>query len=151
MLLWVSLQLPDGEGRVIPTSLDPDASPVIQWPFAGITANIERIREGWRAAARIVDATTIATDRPAVARDLALDDHDVDEIIAAEHSAFYHGVGTCRMGIDAGNSVVDPQCRVHGVEGLRVVDASIVPTVPRSNTHLLVVALAEHIAADPNW
>src|SRR3954452_8137835 len=147
ILLWVSLQLPDGEGRIIPTSLDPEASPVIQWPFAGITSNIERVREGWRAAARIADATTIATDRPAIARDLARDDDEIDEIIAAEHSAFYHGVGTCRMGTDARSSVVDPQCCVHGVEGLRIVDASIVPTVPRSNTHMLVVALAEHLAA----
>jgi choline dehydrogenase len=147
ILLWVSLQQPDGEGRVIPTSLDPDVSPVIQWPFAGITSNIERIREGWRTAARIADATTIATDHTAIGRDLALDDHEVDEIIAAEHSAFYHGVGTCRMDVDPGNGVVDPRCCVHGVDGLRVVDASIVPTVPRSNTHMLVVALAENIAA----
>ena len=146
ILLWVSLQLPDGEGRVMPASLDPDASPVIQWPFAGITSNIERIREGWRAAARIADATSIATDRAAIGRDLALDDHEVDETIAVEHSAFYHGVGTCRMDIDPENGVVDPRCCVYGVEGLRIVDASIVPTVPRSNTHMLVTALAEHIA-----
>ena len=115
ILLWVSLQLPDGEGRIVPTSLDPDASPVIQWPFAGIPSNIERIREGWRAAARIADATTIATDRTAIARDLALDDHEVDEIIAAEHSAFYHGVGTCRMGRRweqrGGSSVPRARCR----------------------------------------
>jgi choline dehydrogenase-like flavoprotein len=52
------------------------------------------------------------------------------------------------MGDDPAQSVVDAACRVHGVDGLRIVDASILPTVPRANTHLAVVALAEHAAAD---
>lgn len=147
----VSLQLPDGEGSITPTSLDPDAPPLIAWPFAGIAENARRLREGWRLAARIAAATEIVTDRAAIERDLGQPDAAVDELIAAEHTAFYHGVGTCRMGVDRATSVVDPQCRVHGVDGLRIVDASILPTVPRSNTHLAVVALAEHAAATLPW
>jgi choline dehydrogenase len=50
------------------------------------------------------------------------------------------------MGTDPAGSVVDAQARVHGIEGLRVLDASVLRTVPRSNTHLVVVALAEHAA-----
>ena len=143
----VSLQLPDGEGSITPTSLDPDAAAHIGWPFAAIAENIRRIREGYRMAARIARATGITTDADAITRDLDLDDATLDERIAIEHTAFYHGVGTCRMGVDPATSVVDPQCRVHGVAALRIIDASILPTVPRANTHLAVVALAEHAIA----
>lgn len=142
----VSLQLPDGEGSITPTSLDPDAPPRIAWPFAAVPENRRRLREGWRAAARLAQASGIAIDPAAVERDLACADAELDARIEDEHTAFYHGVGTCRMGVDATTSVVDDGCRVRGIDGLFVVDASILPTVPRSNTHLVCVALGEHAA-----
>jgi choline dehydrogenase len=148
LAMSVSLQLPDGEGSITPTSLDPDAPPSIVWPFAAVPENVRRIREGFRIAARIASASGIATDPAAIRRDLEVDDATLDERIAEEHTAFYHGVGTCRMGIDAATSVVDDRCLVHGIAGLRLVDASILPTVPRANTHLAVVALAEHAAVN---
>ncbi len=62
---------------------------------------------------------------------------------------FYHATGTCRIGA-AGDpqAVVDSACRVHGVAGLRVVDASVMPTIPRANTNLTTIMIAEKIAAE---
>src|SRR5258707_564704 len=124
-----------------------DEAARIVWPFASDRENQRRLRAGWRLAASIAEASDISIDPNGIATALQMDDDQLDEIIAAEHSAFYHGVGTCRMGdFDDSGSVVDPDCRVHGVDGLRIVDTSIIPTVPRSNTNLAAIALAERAA-----
>ena len=61
--------------------------------------------------------------------------------------AFHHPVGTCRMGPASDpTAVIDGDGRVHGLQGLWVMDASIVPRIPWANTHLLVIALAERLA-----
>lgn len=57
-----------------------------------------------------------------------------------------HGTGTCAMGTDPATSVVDDQCRVHGVEGLRVVDCSIMPTPISGSTNAPAMAIGHHAA-----
>ncbi|NNC22764.1 glucose-methanol-choline oxidoreductase [Salinisphaera sp. USBA-960] len=59
----------------------------------------------------------------------------------------YHPVGTCRMGPSANDAVVDTECRVHGVDNLRVIDASVFPIVPSGNTNAPTIAVAEKAAA----
>ncbi len=88
----------------------------------------------WSALiARPCDATT-------------LDDETLEKALNSLSHTLYHPVGTCRMGSDDA-SVVDPQLRVRGVEGLRVADASVMPTIIRGHTHAPSVLIGE-IAAD---
>ena len=71
----------------------------------------------------------------------------LDDWMFAECSDAQHASGTCRMGAaDDPRSVVDPDCRVIGVTGLRVIDASVMPTVVRANTHFTTVMIAEKMA-----
>jgi choline dehydrogenase len=69
-------------------------------------------------------------------------DADIEAHCRQRLQTLYHPVGTCRMG-DEPTAVVDRELRVRGVEGLRVVDASVMPAVPRGNTNAPVIALAE--------
>lgn len=64
------------------------------------------------------------------------------EFVRSKADSYHHQAGSCKMGIDS-MSVVDPRLRVHGVEGLRVVDASVMPAVPSGNCHTAIVAIAE--------
>lgn len=65
----------------------------------------------------------------------------------AKGATAYHPVGTCRIGTDADQSVVDPQLRVHGIAGLRVADASVMPTIASTNTNAISVVIGERCAA----
>jgi choline dehydrogenase len=68
---------------------------------------------------------------------------DIIEDIRQRASTVFHPVGTCRMGPDAANAVVDARLRVHGVEGLRVIDASVFPSITSGNTNAPVLMVAE--------
>jgi len=135
----VSLQLPDGEGDVTPGPTADDLARV-RWPFTSAPSNIARLRDGWRTAVAIARASGLLVRSDTLDAEAAMSDDEVDRLIADSHTAFYHGVGTCRFG-----DVVDAEGRVHGVEGLRVCDAAVIPTVPRSNTNLVVMAVAERL------
>jgi len=72
-------------------------------------------------------------------------DAEIDDYIRARAEADYHSVGTCKMGSDD-MAVVDSRLRVHGIDGLRVVDASVMPTLVGGNTNMPVIMIAEKAA-----
>jgi choline dehydrogenase len=147
LAISVSLQRPSGTGSIAATRADPREPGRIEFPFAGLAENVRRLREGWRLAARIVETAGLSTEPDALRRVADQSDAELDEHVAQQHAAFYHGVGTCSLGSDsAPDCVVDPDCRVRGIDGLRIADASIAPLVPRTNTNLLAIAIAERAA-----
>ena len=72
-------------------------------------------------------------------------DADLDAYVRANASSAYHPCGTARMGSDE-MAVTDPEARVHGVEGLRVVDASLIPTIPNGNINAPCMMIGEKVA-----
>ena len=72
-------------------------------------------------------------------------EQDIDEFIRANAESVYHPCGTCKMGEDE-TAVVDSQCRVHGIDGLRVADASIFPQITSANTNAPTIMVAEKVA-----
>jgi choline dehydrogenase len=73
------------------------------------------------------------------------DDAQLREWVVNNTGSFYHFVGSCKMGVDR-LAVVDPQLRVHGVDGLRVADGSVIPTIPSANPHTTIVMIGERAA-----
>jgi len=109
--------------------------------------DIGMLREGIRLARRVLATEPLArhvTEELLPGAD-ATEDDAVDAHIRARSQTLYHPVGTCRMG-EEDRAVVDPSLRVRGVDGLRVVDASVIPALPRGHTNWPTVMVAERAA-----
>ena len=99
----------------------------------------------------MVTAATIVEDVVALATPLDELDFDdaIDKWLLDNVTDYVHAAGTCRMGRpDDPASVVDTECLVRGYSGIRVCDASVMPDLPKANTHLTTVAIAERLAAN---
>lgn len=141
---------PESRGEVRLSSSDPNALPFVQ---ANYLAE-ERDVEGMVRAVKV--ALDIARSEPMMeccneiiqpARD-SWNDHDaLVDFVRRTSKTVYHPVGTCRMGPNADTAVVDTDLRVHGVDGLRVIDASVFPAVPSGNTNAPTIAVAEKASA----
>ena len=98
-------------------------------------------------AVRALTGTFTLDDHGTTPNDVA-DPAALDRWLLATVSDYVHAAGSCRMGSpDDPSAVVDPRCRFIGVERLSVVDASIIPVIPRANTHLTSVMIAERAAS----
>jgi choline dehydrogenase len=146
--LFVSpcLLTPHSRGSVRLASKDPTAKPVIHNAHYTAGDDMQRMIAGMRLTMDICSQPALAPycvtpyNAPAGDSDEAMREH-----VARTTFAIYHPVGTCRMGADA-DAVVDPELRVNGLQGLRVVDASVMPMVPRGNTNAPTIAVAERAA-----
>jgi choline dehydrogenase len=146
--VWVSpcLLTPRSRGSVRLASNDPTAKPIVYNNFYTQGDDMARMIAALQLTLEICAQPAM---RPYCAQPFTTPADDSEEALRAHVArttyAVYHPVGTCRMGQDA-DAVVDEQLRVKGLENLRVVDASVMPVVPRGNTNAPTIALAERAA-----
>ena len=138
---------PTSAGELHLSSPDPMVHPEIAPLYLSTEKDIEEMLEGVQfvrklARAPSLDAiieTELLPGNPAA-------DEDLLERVRQQSDTVFHPVSTCRMGADAATSVVDPRLRVHGLQGLRVVDASVFPTLVSGNTNAPTMMVAEKAA-----
>lgn len=142
------------EGTVRVTTRDAAIDPRVDERMLSDESDLVRMRDGvlrLRDLCRHTEVRAISTrgeyGSSGLSIEEALSPQVLEDWMFAECSDAQHASGTCRMGAaDDPRSVVDPECRVIGVTGLRVIDASIMPTVVRANTHFTTVMIAEKMA-----
>jgi choline dehydrogenase len=153
--IWASVYQSFSRGRLRITSRDPEAGPEIRLQMLSDPRDLNRMRDAMRrlieianhpALRAIASAAGLGRDGQTPAGTSAAPPSD--EWMLEHCFDVQHAAGTCRMGAPSDErSVVDPRCCVLGVEGLRVIDASIIPEMIRANTHLTCVMIGEHMAA----
>ena len=143
-----TLGLPDGSGYVRLASADPTVQPTFNYRYLQHPNDKRRVREGIRMAIEFLKSEAykdVADYRIQPTDAVAADDDALDLYIRQTVGSARHVSGTCKMGPDSDPmAVVDQYCNVQGVEGLSVVDASIMPRVPRSGgCHATVLMMGE--------
>jgi choline dehydrogenase-like flavoprotein len=142
----VCLLRPKSVGTVSLASADPVAVPDIDPRFFDHPDDLEAKVDGYKLTRKIMDAPALASIRSSEVYTAGIhSDDEIREELKNRSDTIYHPVGTCKMGIDA-MAVVDPQLRVHGLAGLRVVDASIMPTLIGGNTNAPTMMIGEKAA-----
>jgi choline dehydrogenase-like flavoprotein len=142
----VAVLRPKSRGRVGLRSPDPRDAPRIDPNFLGDDADLATLLAGVKRAREIMEGRALAPHRGAEMFAEAGDsDEALVERIRRRADTIYHPAGTCRMGADEG-AVVDGSLRVRGIEGLSVVDASVMPTLIGGNTNAPTIMIAEMAA-----
>ncbi|MFN9196267.1 MAG: GMC family oxidoreductase, partial [Pseudomonadota bacterium] len=138
---------PESRGRVTLASANPDAAPAIDPGFLAAPGDLERLVVGIRRVRSILGRPALAGlgGRELAGSAAARTDEEIERFVRSHADTIYHPVGSCRMG-PGPRDVVDAQLRVHGLEGLRVVDASIMPRIVSGNTTAPTVMIAERAA-----
>jgi choline dehydrogenase len=139
---------PTSVGRIDIASPDFRRPPTIAANYLSTAKDVADVMHGGRllqaiARTRAIKSLTLAPLTPDLG---ALGPQELLADFRARASTVYHPVGTCRMGEAAGNSVVDAALRVHGAGGLRVVDASVFPTITSANTNAPTLMVAQKAA-----
>lgn len=138
---------PKSRGRLLLRSRDPQQPPRIAANYLAEPEDLAAQMAGLELARRLTRAKAFASVRlrEYLPGDAVGDGPALERYLRENAETLYHPVGTCRMGRDA-KAVVDPALCVHGVRGLRVVDASVMPTIPGGNTNAPTIMIAEKAA-----
>ncbi len=156
--IWMTAYQTWSRGALRITSRSPEIDPELRFRMLSDERDLMRMRDGMKRLQEIAKqpAITSIADRISFGNPLLITQGvsevpptgaALDQWMLANCYDSQHGAGTCRMG-PASNprSVVDPECRVIGIEGLRVIDCSVMPEIVRANTHLSTVMIAEKMA-----
>ena len=148
--IYVGLQNAVTAGELKLTSRDPYVQPSLDYRYLSDPWDLERMRQAVRLAMRLSEhpafRDTIIERVSLSDADLASDDA-LDSWLLRNVTTEHHSSGTCKMGPASGPvAVVDQFCHVHGLEGLRVVDASVMPDVIRANTNTTTIMIGERVA-----
>ncbi|PJG54929.1 glucose-methanol-choline oxidoreductase [Bradyrhizobium forestalis] len=142
----VCLLRPKSRGSVSLASNDAMQAPLIDPNFLGEDEDLDAMVAGFKTTRRLMETPAL---RALQTRDMftanVRSDDDIRSILRERVDTVYHPVGTCKMGADA-LAVVDPALKVHGLEALRVVDASIMPTLIGGNTNAPTIMIGEKAA-----
>jgi choline dehydrogenase len=144
---YAHVMRPESKGSIHITSADAKTPPAIRFNFLSAPVDAELTLKAVRIAQSVMRAPAMAPFKlteqaPGTERRT---DEQIIEWVKATAETTYHPVGTCKMGIDP-MAVVDPRLRVHGLQGLRVADASIMPTLTSGNTNAPSIMIGERAA-----
>jgi choline dehydrogenase len=146
-VIAAAVMQPYSRGSVLLSGRDAGAPPIIDPNYFGDERDLRTIITALRLARQIGDASAYDEWREAEAAPgpSVDDDNALRGFAKAAFQSYFHQVGTCAMG-DTATSVVDSELRVHGISGIRVADASVMPSIPSANTAATVYAIAERAA-----
>ena len=146
----ILLNLAKGSGQVTLASADPHDQPLLEYRFLEEQADVERLRDGVRLVVRLSEGEAyrgIKKERLDPTDEDLSSDEALDAWLHRTVRTSQHLVGTCKMGPASDPmTVVDQYGKVHGLTGLRVADASVMPDAPRANTNVSTIMIAERIS-----
>ena len=149
--IGVALENSSSAGTVRLASADPHDQPAFNYQYLSNGWDRARLRQGVRLAVELSQRASYAQvlgEQLAPSDTELSSDDELDTWMQTHATTQHHSSGTCKMGPDSDDlAVVDQHGRVHGVEGLRVVDASIMPNVVRANTNATAIMIGERVAA----
>jgi choline dehydrogenase len=146
LTVLVTLIYPKSRGTLRLASGDPTAAPLIDFQYLADPADLEVLAEGSEMVREIMAGAAFGGSvKEEIHPGKDLTGQALRDAILNRATSVYHGVGTCRMGVDE-LAVVSPDLKVRGVDGLRVVDASIMPSITGGNTNAPAIMIGERAA-----
>jgi len=143
----VCLLRPKSRGRVALHSADPMQAPLIDPNFLDEADDLEAMVAGYQTTRRLMEAPALrALQKKDMFTENIRTDDDIRAILRARVDTVYHPVGTAKMGVDDPLAVVDPRLKIYGLDGLRITDASVMPTLIGGNTNAPTIMIGEKAA-----